>query len=90
VRVRRLLRRGLGEILQQSAPTMWTRGVAGALLSVTGAVWIAQGTNVLHGSGMSGEGRWAVIGVVTLVVGVALLAWAWQIHQSRAGTMDAS
>ena len=86
------LRPGIREILQQSATTMWTRGVAGALLCITGAVWIAQGTNVLHGSGMSGEGRWAVIGAVTLVIGVALLAWAWQIHQSRAarGSMGAS
>jgi hypothetical protein len=65
---------------------MWTRGVAGALLCVAGAVWIAQGTDVLHGSGMSGEGRWAVIGVVTVVIGVALLAWAWRIRQSRAAS----
>ena len=68
---------------------MWTRGVAGVLLCVAGAIWIAQGTNLLHGSGMSGEGRWAVIGLVTVVIGVALLAWAWRIHQSHAGSVGA-
>jgi hypothetical protein len=45
-------------------------------------VWIAQGTDVLHGSGMSGQGQWAVIGVVVLLIGLALLAWAWRIRSS--------
>src|SRR5258707_150519 len=34
---------------------MWGRVIAGVLLSLTGAVWILQGTDVLHGSGMSGQ-----------------------------------
>jgi hypothetical protein len=58
---------------------MWTRGIAGVVLCLTGAVWIAQGTDVLHGSGMSGHGQWAVIGGVLALVGLALLAWAWRI-----------
>ena len=62
---------------------MWSRGIAGAVLCLVGAVWIAQGTNVLHGSGMSGEGQWAVIGAVVAVIGVALMAWAWRIRRSR-------
>jgi hypothetical protein len=57
---------------------MWTRAVAGALLCLAGAVWIAQGTDVLHGSGMSGQGRWAAIGLVTGLVGIVLLVWAWR------------
>jgi protein-S-isoprenylcysteine O-methyltransferase Ste14 len=57
---------------------MWTRGIAGIVLSVTGAVWIAQGTDAIHGSGMSGHGQWAVIGVACLLVGLALLTWAWR------------
>ena len=61
---------------------MWARGIAGIVLCLVGAVWIAQGTDVLHGSGMSGQGLWAVIGVVVAVIGLALLAWAWRIRSS--------
>jgi uncharacterized membrane protein HdeD (DUF308 family) len=60
---------------------MWSRGVAGFLFCVVGVIWIAQGTNVLHGSGMSGHGMWAVLGAVAVVVGVALLIWAWRIRR---------
>lgn len=52
---------------------MWARGIVGVVLFLVGAVWIGQGLNVLHGSGMSGHGVWAVIGAVVLLVGVALL-----------------
>jgi hypothetical protein len=54
---------------------MWIRGIAGVVLCLIGAVWIAQGTNVLHGSGMSGHGQWAVIGGVVALLGLVLLAW---------------
>jgi len=62
---------------------VWARGIAGAVLCLVGAVWIAQGTDALHGSGMSGQTQWAVIGGVVVVVGLALLVWAWRIRQSR-------
>jgi hypothetical protein len=62
---------------------MWARGVAGVASCLVGAVWIAQGTDVVHGSGMSGQGQWAVIGVVCVLVGLALLAWAWRIRRGR-------
>jgi len=67
--------------------TMWTRGIAGALLCAVGAVWIAQGTNVLHGSGMSGHGLYAVLGVVLVAIGLALLAWAWRVRRDRLANM---
>ena len=60
---------------------MWVRGIIGALLCVVGVVWIAQGTNVLHGSGMSGHGVYAILGAV-FVIGVVLLRWAWRIRNS--------
>ena len=60
---------------------MWARGIAGVLLCLVGAVWIAQGTDVLGGSGMSGHGVWAVIGAVVAVVGVALLASARRLRR---------
>ena len=52
-------------------------------MCLVGAVWIAQGTDVLHGSGMSGHGQWTVIGAIVAVIGVALLAWAWRIRSDR-------
>jgi hypothetical protein len=43
-------------------------------LLAVGLVWIAQGTGLLPGSGvMSGDLRWAAIGVVSAVVGVVIL-----------------
>lgn len=62
---------------------MWTRGIAGVVLCLVGVVWIGQGTDVLHGSGMSGHGQWAVIGAVVALLGLALLAWAWRIRGDR-------
>jgi uncharacterized membrane protein HdeD (DUF308 family) len=64
---------------------MWVRGVPGVVLFLLGAVWVLQGVNVLHGSGMSGHGQYAVLGVVTLVLGVALLAWA-VVYRRRQAT----
>jgi uncharacterized membrane protein len=50
------------------------RRVIGVLAFITGVIWIAQGTNLLHGSGMSGHGEWTVIGLFLAVVGVVLYA----------------
>jgi protein-S-isoprenylcysteine O-methyltransferase Ste14 len=57
---------------------MWIRGIIGTLFVVVGVVFILQGANVLHGSMMSGHGGYAVLGVVVVVIGAALLAWAWR------------
>lgn len=62
---------------------MWTRGIAGVVLLLVGALWIAQGTDAVHGSGMSGHGQWAIIGAVVALIGLALLAWAWRIRSDR-------
>jgi protein-S-isoprenylcysteine O-methyltransferase Ste14 len=65
---------------------MWIRAVSGVVLCLVGAVWIGQGINVIHGSSMSGTGRYAVLGAVLLVIGLGLLAWAWQARgKSRGG-----
>ena len=64
---------------------MWLRGIAGAVLCVVGLVWVLQGVNVLHGSGMSGHGQYAVLGVVTIVVGAALLGWAALVRRRHTG-----
>ena len=46
---------------------------AGAILMLMGTVWFLQGINVLPGSFMSGQPRWAVNGVIALAVGIALV-----------------
>jgi hypothetical protein len=60
---------------------MWIRGTVGVVLCLVGAIWIAQGTNALHGSGMSGHGQWTVIGAVFVLIGLAVLAWVWRRAQ---------
>ena len=50
-----------------------TLRVVGALLAVCGTVWFLQGINILPGSFMTGQTRWAVIGGVVALVGVVLL-----------------
>jgi hypothetical protein len=55
---------------------MWWRGIVGIVLCAAGVVWILQGTGAVHGSSMSGESQWGVIGAVVLVVGVACIAFA--------------
>jgi uncharacterized membrane protein HdeD (DUF308 family) len=47
--------------------------VAGVLLILVGLVWILQGINVLPGSFMTGQTKWAVYGAILAVVGLALL-----------------
>ena len=59
---------------------MWSRAMSGFFICVVGVVWIAQGTNLLHGSGMSGHGLWAILGALALVVGAAFFVWAWRVR----------
>ena len=48
--------------------------LAGALVAVAGMVWTLQGLGYVGGSFMTGATLWAVIGPVTAVVGLALVA----------------
>ena len=47
--------------------------IVGTLVCLAGAVWFLQGINVLPGSFMTGQIRWAVYGGIALAVGIALL-----------------
>jgi hypothetical protein len=47
--------------------------VVGVLCLLVGCIWILQGTNVLPGSFMTGQTKWAIYGGVLVVVGVGLL-----------------
>ena len=50
--------------------------IAGVLLVLMGGVWILQGINVLPGSFMTGQTKWAVYGAVAVVAGIVLLVVA--------------
>jgi hypothetical protein len=54
---------------------MWVRGIVGVVLILVGAVWVAQGTGAMSGSGMSGHGQYALLGAVVIVIGLALILW---------------
>jgi len=59
---------------------MWSRGIIGIVLCLTGVVWIGQGTNVLSNSKlMSGHGQYTLLGIIVLLVGLALVGWAVRI-----------
>jgi hypothetical protein len=47
--------------------------VLGIILIFFGVVWFLQGINVLPGSFMTGQIRWAIYGGIAAIVGVVLL-----------------
>jgi hypothetical protein len=47
--------------------------ILGALLVLFGAVWFLQGINILPGSFMTGQIRWAFYGGIAMLVGIGLL-----------------
>ena len=50
--------------------------VVGALCLLMGCVWFLQGINILPGSFMTGQIRWAVYGAIAVVAGLAVLTRA--------------
>lgn len=48
----------------------------GILFLLMGCVWLLQGLNVLPGSFMTGQTKWAVYGGVLVVAGIGLLIGA--------------
>ena len=49
--------------------------VVGIVLLLLGALWIAQGSNLMAGSAMSGQSMWLWIGVVVAIVGAGVVWW---------------
>ena len=47
--------------------------ILGIVLVVVGGVWFTQGIGILHGSPMTGEATWTIIGAIVVLVGIALL-----------------
>jgi hypothetical protein len=50
-----------------------TLSTVGALLLMFGVIWILQGINVLPGSFMTGQIKWAVYGAIAAAAGIGLL-----------------
>ena len=46
--------------------------VLGVVLVLIGLVWLLQGLGYIHGSGMTGNTLWAVVGPIVAVIGVVL------------------
>lgn len=49
--------------------------IVGVLCLLMGGVWFLQGINILPGSFMTGQTKWAVYGGLLLVAGIGLLIW---------------
>lgn len=47
--------------------------VSGVLCLFVGGVWFLQGINILPGSFMTGQRKWAIYGGLLLLVGIGLL-----------------
>jgi uncharacterized membrane protein len=47
--------------------------ISGVLLSVVGCVFFLQGINIVPGSFMTGQTKWAVYGALALIAGIGLL-----------------
>ncbi len=50
--------------------------IVSIVLIFFGAVWFLQGINVLPGSFMTGQTKWAVYGGIAFVAGIVLLGFA--------------
>jgi hypothetical protein len=47
--------------------------VAGVLCLLLGCVWMIQGINILPGSFMTGQTKWAIYGALLVIIGIGLL-----------------
>lgn len=58
--------------------------IVGVILVLLGSIWFLQGINVLPGSFMTGQTRWAVRGGILVVAGLVGLFWANRKRQGAA------
>ena len=49
------------------------RRIIGAFFLLVGGVWFLQGINVIPGSFMTGQTKWAIYGALTAIVGLLLM-----------------
>jgi hypothetical protein len=60
---------------------MGYRSFIGVLLVLLGGLWVAQGTDILKGSPMTGHGSWAAAGLVLGLAGAVLIVWDVLLHR---------
>jgi len=60
-----------------------TLNIIGSLLVLSGGVWFLQGINLLPGSFMTGQIRWAIYGGVAVASGIALLLGAKRLRKDH-------
>ena len=61
------------------------RGAVGLVAVAVGVVWIGQGVGSIHGSFMTGHSQYTALGVILVIFGVAMLAWAALTARRRGG-----
>jgi uncharacterized membrane protein HdeD (DUF308 family) len=54
--------------------------IIAVIMILSGTVWFLQGINLLPGSFMTGESRWAVRGAIAMVIGLVLLVLASRLR----------
>jgi hypothetical protein len=57
--------------------------IVASFVVLAGVIWFLQGINVLPGSFMTGQIRWAVYGGIAFAVGIALLLLANRPRKAR-------
>ena len=60
-----------------------TLNIVGVLMMLMGTIWFLQGINILPGSFMTGQIRWAVYGGVTAFIGLGLVVAANRRRHGR-------
>ena len=62
---------------------MWLRAIPGLVVCAIGAVWFLQGTDVLHGSAMTGHHQYAALGAVAIALGLSLVVWGFLVRRRQ-------
>jgi hypothetical protein len=57
--------------------------IVASLMVLAGVIWFLQGINVLPGSFMTGQIRWAVYGGIAFAAGIALLLLSNRPRKAR-------
>jgi hypothetical protein len=62
----------------------WLTLIAGLLLLFLGGIWALQGVGLLHGSVMTGQSIWLVIGAGAALLGLVLVVWSFRTPPKKA------
>ena len=59
----------------------WGLSIVGIVLILFGGLWTLQGMNIVRNSFMTGKIQWAIIGILMLLAGLALVVFANRRHK---------